>query len=825
MQPERQVSKVFADAWGSVSPSVYETARLIALAPWLDGHRHRLDFLLDEQAPGGHWGPSGGLGLVPTLSAVEALLVVLGRGDREAAELRDRVDDAAAAGLRSLAYHLDSHDELPDTAAHELIVPTLVAGINRLTGPAQHLLVPAGLRPDLPEHLRQTVGAAGTVPGKLLHAFEAFADERTALLVPDAPELVGGSPAATAAWIRWRGGPDQGPGRAGALAAVVRRQHGLVPSVTPTAPFERLWVLAILLTAGCAVGDPTALREAVRELLGPAGAPGVHGLPPDADDTATALHLLGLLGEVQEPAVLRRFETPTHFACYLGEHTPSPTANAHVLEALGLHRQHTGPDPWADEASAEVVSWLDRMQAPDGSWSDKWHSSPWYALYCCAPALDTHGGPAARAAVARALDWLRSRQHGDGSFGVDGGSREETAYAVLTLARCTDAAPGQAEADRELLGLARAFLLGTTRPDPALWQDKDLYTPQAVVEAAVTAALEVTDRLLITAPGPALSIADALAVIGDHFDGPPGHRTAVRAAEVAQVTRAWAEGHKGMPQAPIPALSLVITRANPELTPAELELMMRAMMWIYALDDLFDTAGLADQELQQHGERYLAVLAGDRIPAHARAQDALVPPLEEIVAGLAAYPLFARLRPHLVEQFAAVMGGMRSEHSWQHALRRQQQHEGAVLPGFAENVAVGRRSIGGPGYYAVALILLDDASAEDVLPQLDELSMQAGVCMRLANDLATHRREREEGGVNAVLLRRTAAGGGGRDPRRALAEAETQVARDLHWALTRLGALAATRHTDTGRPERALLRIAHATCAQYGRVDFRSADA
>ncbi|MGP3683283.1 hypothetical protein ACTVZO_00980 [Streptomyces sp. IBSNAI002] len=126
------------------------------------------------------------------------------------------------------------------------------------------------------------------------------------------------------------------------------------------------------------------------------------------------------------------------------------------------------------------------------------------------------------------------------------------------------------------------------------------------------------------------------------------------------------------------------------------------------------------------------------------------------------------------------------------------------------------------GNTPLALILLDDLSAQHVLPQLSELGTQENVCIRLANDLATHRREREEGGINAVRLRQDAATSCGLDPRRALAEAETQVARDLRWAMTRLNALAMTQHTETGRPERTLLGITRATCAQYGHVDFRS---
>ncbi|MFD0538187.1 hypothetical protein ACFQY7_35090 [Actinomadura luteofluorescens] len=64
--------------WGRSSPSVYETGRLVSLAPWLTGHSGRIRFLLDTQRPDGGWGaPDPGYALVPTLSATEALLSAL----------------------------------------------------------------------------------------------------------------------------------------------------------------------------------------------------------------------------------------------------------------------------------------------------------------------------------------------------------------------------------------------------------------------------------------------------------------------------------------------------------------------------------------------------------------------------------------------------------------------------------------------------------------------------------------------------------------------------------------------------------------------------
>src|SRR5690242_19473083 len=67
------------DSRGDVAPSIYDTARLVSLVPWLDGHAARLKFLCDTQGCDGAWGPPDGYGIVPTLSATEALITCLRR--------------------------------------------------------------------------------------------------------------------------------------------------------------------------------------------------------------------------------------------------------------------------------------------------------------------------------------------------------------------------------------------------------------------------------------------------------------------------------------------------------------------------------------------------------------------------------------------------------------------------------------------------------------------------------------------------------------------------------------------------------------------------
>jgi hypothetical protein len=121
----RVLADMAADPYGEFSPSIYETARLVSLAPDLAGHAERTRFLVNEQNGDGGWGRPDSYGLLPTLSAAEALLAESWRTGDPALVL------AAGKGVRSAAARLSTRDEtLPDTVAVELLVPGLILDIN-----------------------------------------------------------------------------------------------------------------------------------------------------------------------------------------------------------------------------------------------------------------------------------------------------------------------------------------------------------------------------------------------------------------------------------------------------------------------------------------------------------------------------------------------------------------------------------------------------------------------------------------------------------------------------------------------------------------------
>src|SRR5712691_354793 len=82
------------DDWALITPSLYETARLVSIAPWLSGHSERLAYLCSEQGADGGWGVTG-FRVVPTLSATEALLTTCDQRCSARSAARRRAVDGA----------------------------------------------------------------------------------------------------------------------------------------------------------------------------------------------------------------------------------------------------------------------------------------------------------------------------------------------------------------------------------------------------------------------------------------------------------------------------------------------------------------------------------------------------------------------------------------------------------------------------------------------------------------------------------------------------------------------------------------------------------
>jgi halimadienyl-diphosphate synthase len=467
---------------GTMSGVAYDTAFLARLRkPGMSdtlAYPETVRWLLRAQHPDGSFGTSLPVPKERVMATVSAVLALaaLPPGDYDEAAHRARL-----AALTYLWEKTADWQTGLTPVGFEQILPTLME-----EGKALQLPLPfdrfagvAAQREAKLGHIPPTL--IYKMPTLLLHSLEYLGsrlDVAAAVAQLSSNGSFGNSPAATASFLE-RGGSDP---RAWAYldSVVAAAGDGGVPDVAPFEVFERAWVLYNLARAGIlAPGADRYVRYLASTLTDDGVGCSRTGLRPDADDTAVTLTVLQRYGVPVTAGPLRSFEGIDYFHTFPLEREPSPTVNAHVLEALAVCQ----PFPTRASMQQKIVRFL-RDQRVDGAyWVDKWHSSPFYATARVVFALTASAPELCRPA----LKWLSQAQRADGSWGwFQPSTAEETAYAVQAWL----AVPAShREGLRVDLAAARTFLRDA-EPEPRLplWVGKGLYTPVHIVESAILSA-------------------------------------------------------------------------------------------------------------------------------------------------------------------------------------------------------------------------------------------------------------------------------------------------------------------------------------------------
>ncbi len=157
---------------------------------------------------------------------------------------------------------------------------------------------------------------------------------------------------------------------------------------------------------------------------------------------------------------------------------PTADVSARVATLLGALPEDQRGEPGV---VAELLSYLEREQEPDGSWFGRWGTNYVYGTWSVLQALETLGVPWSDPKVQRAARWLKTMQHADGGWGEHNDSYEgepdadrnsvsnigstafQTAWALLGLM-----AAGEADSPEVRRGIA--YLLATQQED-GLWTD------------------------------------------------------------------------------------------------------------------------------------------------------------------------------------------------------------------------------------------------------------------------------------------------------------------------------------------------------------------
>ncbi|NNJ12663.1 hypothetical protein EKD04_020265 [Chloroflexales bacterium ZM16-3] len=474
-------------AGGIMSPSIYDTAQVIRLAPPKEGIWPAVDWLLEQQHADGGWGDPA----VPRARDLPTLATLLAL---RSSDSRQRTRDAIREGelfLRRQAIFWTGG--IPDdlTAGAELLLPTLFEeavkiGMKIDTVPYHDLIALGNRRRALIARYRPSIG---TTP---LHSWEAWGDQPDLDLV-DPYGSIGHSPAATARWIHdSQGNPENDPARTAATSYLEQAAAasgvnipGVVPTCWPIPRFEQAFGIHGVYLAGLI--DHPGLAEVVQPQISdlarsitPAGIGLSDTFAPDGDDTAATIAVLHATGRPVDIQVLQQFANKDHFCAWHGELQPSLSVTAHAIHTLRLLGHDTTP----------YEHYIITRQCSDGRWpGDKWNGSWLYTTWRCVIALHAAGHTTP---IRRAVSALLTYQHADGGWGSTTSNPEETAYATLMLRSLIQANIVQDDVrqslqrgDRWLQQQYRPFVPSTV----ACWLGKEPYRPQRVSRVIELTAL------------------------------------------------------------------------------------------------------------------------------------------------------------------------------------------------------------------------------------------------------------------------------------------------------------------------------------------------
>jgi halimadienyl-diphosphate synthase len=272
-------------------------------------------------------------------------------------------------------------------------------------------------------------------------------------------------------------------------------RDGSVMTVYPIDVFEYGWTVYNLMLAGLYFERYTEICDFLANHLQPSGVgPSVESPVPDADDTAVVLKVLHAMGYPVDVGILNEYNAKEHYLTFNFELDPSVSTNIHVLDFI----RSCSEFPDREEVVEKLVRFIKKEMCPDGFWIDKWHVSSYYPTSHAVIALSTVDQSLAQ----RAVSWLLETQNENGMWGKNGGTLEETSYAVQALMYYHQHVES---IDVDKVARAVSVLnMGGFAPVlnmADLWIGKVLYTPIRVLWSSVASA-----RFMARAGNPKMTV-------------------------------------------------------------------------------------------------------------------------------------------------------------------------------------------------------------------------------------------------------------------------------------------------------------------------------
>ena len=294
-------------------------------------------------------------------------------------------------------------------------------------------------------------------------------------------------------------------------------------------------------------------------------------------------------------------------------------------------------------------------------------------------------------------------------------------------------------------------------------------------------------------------------------------RVAMLASEASALLSAWAGGFTTIRSVRIVPICLTVAAAAPFADVQTVVDTARVSVWIFALDDLFDEAGLSHQELQERAERYKRILRDQPVDVW---RDELAQMLTVVKKGLSRYAMYNRLGQRWEEALIGTIDAMLQENLW----RMSYQQDGfRDLPDYEAYVATGRRSVGGPPHMWAAILTTGDPTVVSHVNKLAQMVNHSATVVRLANDMQTYDREVQEGKLNALLILRHYHERGGLSQTAAMEAAREHIQQRIGDHLRSLSGLRRVPGTSSEKAEIAVYRVAQYVAEFYQKNDFHTA--
>ena len=476
---------------GKMSSMAYDTAWVARLGEidW-ELSSQALNWLCENQLYDGSWGAERPFyyhdRVISTLAAMIAL-TYRGRRAQDKRQIEygllalEKITKGATGGLRA--------DPNGATVGFEMIVPTLVAeaenlGIikqqgDRILGRMKHL-----------REQKMSKMKGIKINRQVTMAFSAEMAGVDGLHTLDIENLqekngsVGHSPSATAYYSTVLKHNDTK-----ALEYLHRYLDPLngVPDLIPFETFEANWVLwNLALVNHDWRHDPEFQR--VLNILKKAWQPGKGiGLSgdysvPDGDDTLISYELFSRFDTISDMDAVFSFEEDDHFCAYPFEAHSSNSVNIHALATL-REAGHAKDSP----VIQKIINYLQKNRYPAGYWFDKWNLSPYYttthAIIVCAGFAEH--------LVDQSVEWIIQTQNGDGSWGYQFPTAEETAYCIQALSIWQELG---GKIPPKVVKNGVTWLIDHVQPPfPPIWMGKGLYTPELIVRSTILSALALAN--------------------------------------------------------------------------------------------------------------------------------------------------------------------------------------------------------------------------------------------------------------------------------------------------------------------------------------------